>query len=169
MRKSRFALCLFCAALALSGFAACAEKTVPAEPAAENAPTGTPPARTFELLSRHDTVAEFAGTREHVCLGRTMLCPDRCGASGTLAAFRILRYDNYEKPGKYGDPQTDEFVFMLKSTTGTSAVSDEIARAVRSLSPGDKVRLVWEHVYVTDENGSKFPERRVRELTRLKN
>lgn len=168
MKKSRFILCLLCAA-ALFGFAACAEKGVPAKtadaPAASRAEAAS--VRTAELLSRHDVVAEFAGTREHVCLGRTVLCPDRCGSSGTLAVFRVLRYESYEKPGEYGDPQTDEFVFMLKSTAGTSAVSDEIARAVERLSPGDKVRLVWEHVYVTDENGSQFPERPVVRLEKI--
>lgn len=167
MKKSRFILCLLCAA-ALSGFAACAGKNVPAP---ESVPAETraeaAPAQTSELLSRHDVVAEFAGTREHVCLGRTALCPDRCGDSGTLAVFRVLRYESYEKPGEYGDPQTGEFVFMLKSTAGTSDVSDEIARAVGRLSPGNKVRLVWEHVYVTDENGSQFPERPVVRLEKI--
>ena len=54
---------------------------------------------------------------------------------------------------------------MLLSTTGASDVPAEIAERVRALAPGDKVRLVWEHVYVTDENGSRFPERVVRELS----
>lgn len=95
----------------------------------------------------------------------TGLCPDRCGSSGTLALFRIEKYNNYENPGEYGDPRTDEFAFMLLSTIGTSAVSAEIAEIVRTLSPGDKVHLVWEHVRITDEYGSQFSERPVRELS----
>ena len=144
-------------ALALAGtaLAACScGNAVPAKPA-----------RTAELLSRHDADAVFAGTREHVCRGLTALCPDRCGRSGTLAVFRVEKYNAYEKPGQYGDPQAEEFAFMLLSTTGASDVPAEIAERVRALAPGDRVRLVWEHVYVTDENGSRFPERVVRELS----
>ena len=65
--------------------------------------------------------------------------------------------------GKYGDPQTDEFIFMLKSTTGKSDVPPALAEKIAALKPGDKVRLVWEHVYVSDENGAR-PERPVRVL-----
>lgn len=152
----------FLALLALAGtaLAACSCGNAPEENAAP-----AKPARTAELLSRHDADAVFAGTREHVCRGLTALCPDRCGSSGTLAVFRIEKYNAYEKPGQYGDPQADEFAFMLLSTTGASDVPAEIAERVRALAPGDKVRLVWEHVYVTDENGSRFPERVVRELS----
>lgn len=141
----------------------CAEETQPAPP---NPVAETPATRTEKILSHHDTRAVFLGTREHVCLGRTALCPDKCGNSGTLAVFKIESYNAYEKFGKYGDPKTDEFDFMLRSTTGTSDVSEEIAACVKSLHPGDNVRLVWEHVYVSDETGS-FPERRVLEISPL--
>ncbi|MGF0069672.1 hypothetical protein [Candidatus Spyradosoma sp. SGI.093] len=153
-------LALLALALAGTALAACSCGNAPEENAAP-----AKPARTAELLSRHDADAVFAGTREHVCRGLTALCPDRCGRSGTLAVFRVEKYNAYEKPGQYGDPQTDEFAFMLLSTTGASDVPAEIAERVHALAPGDKVRLVWEHVYVTDENGSSFPERVVRELS----
>ena len=156
-------LALLALALAGTALAACSCGNAPEEKTAPEAPAK--PARTAELLARHDTDAVFAGTREHVCRGLTALCPDRCGRSGTLAVFRVEKYNAYEKPGLYGDPQTDEFAFMLLSTTGASDVPAEIAERVRALAPGDKVRLVWEHVYVTDENGSRFPERVVRELS----
>lgn len=122
----------------------------------------------YDVLSHHDTNATFAGTREHVCMGRSMLCPDRCGHSGTLAVFKIESYNTYEKPSKYGDPKTDEFVVMLKSTTGESDVPKDIVQQISALSAGDKVRLVWEHIYVTDENGSQFPERIIRSVKKVK-
>ena len=153
-------LALLVLALAGTALAACSCGNAPEENAAP-----AKPARTAERLSRHDADAVFAGTREHVCRVLTTLCPDRCGRSGTLAVFRVEKYNAYEKPGQYGDPQADEFAFMLLSTTGASDVPAEIAERVRALAPGDKVRLVWEHVYVTDENGSRFPERVVRELS----
>lgn len=124
-------------------------------------------AKTFDVLSRHDTDAVFVGFRQHACMGRTRLCPDKCGHSGTLAVFKIERYNAYEKPGKYGDPKTDEFVVMLDSTIGTSAVSDRLAEQIRSLKPGEKVRLVWEHIYVSTPDGARFPERVIRKLKPL--
>lgn len=121
----------------------------------------------YDVLSRHDTEAIFAGTRTQVCHGRTMLCPDKCGGSGTLAAFRIVRYNAYEQRSRYGDPRAETFEFMLEATTGKSDVSPEIAARVRSLAAGTRVRLVWEHIYHTDPRGSKFPERVVREISPL--
>lgn len=118
----------------------------------------------FDVLSRHDTEAVFAGTHTQICNGRTMLCPDKCGGSGTIAAFRIVRYNAYEQRSKYGDPRAETFEFMLEATTGKSDVSPEIAARVRALAPGTRVRLVWEHIYHTDARGSKFPERVVRTL-----
>lgn len=118
--------------------------------------------RSSKLLSRHDTNAVFAGTREHVCMGRSMLCPDRCGHSGTLAVFNIERYNNYDAPDKYGDPQTNEFVCMLKPE-GSAEVPKEILEQIRTLKPGDKVRLIWDHIYVSDDSGA-FPERPIRFL-----
>lgn len=121
----------------------------------------------YDVLSRHDTEAIFAGTRTQVCHGRTMLCPDKCGGSGTLAAFRIVRYNAYEQRSQYGDPRAETFEFMLEATTGKSDVAPEIAARVRSLAAGTRVRLVWEHIYHTDPRGSKFPERVVREISPL--
>ena len=144
------------------------ESSKTAEPASQTqekyvpAPT-TKTSGKIEVLSRHDTNAVFQGARRHVCMGRSMLCPDRCGHSGTLAVFKIENYNKYEQFGKYGDPQTDEFIFMLKSTTGESDVPPALAEKIAALKPGDKVRLVWEHVYVSDENGAR-PERPVRVL-----
>lgn len=118
--------------------------------------------RKIELLSRHDTNAVFTGTREQRCMGRSMLCPDRCGHSGTVAVFEIESYNAYSCPGKYGDPTTGEFICMLKPE-GTTEVSAATVEKIRALSPGDKVRLVWDHIYVSDAGGS-FPERPIRFL-----
>ena len=118
--------------------------------------------RSFELLSRHDTNAVFTGTREHTCMGRSMLCPDRCGHSGTIAVFKIESYNEYSNPGKYGDPMADEFVCMLKPG-GSNEVSKETVEKIYNLKPGDKVRLIWDHIYVSDGSGA-FPERPIRFL-----
>lgn len=154
----------FFAALALG--ACCSQSECASTPEAPSTPAvaTSEPGESYELLSRHDTAAVFSGTREHKCMGRSMLCPDQCGHSGTLAVFRIEKYNAYEKPGKYGDPQTAEFMIMLNSTTGETEVPPAIAEKIRSLQPGEKVRLVWEHIYVTNDSG-QFPRRVIRELS----
>jgi len=117
-----------------------------------------------EILSRHDTNAVFTGTQEVVCNGLTALCPNECGSSGTLAVFKIESYNDYQKLGKYGDEKAETFTIMLRSTMGTSDVSPEIAEYIHTLNAGDKVYLVWEHVYVSEPDGGNFPARPIRKL-----
>ncbi len=117
---------------------------------------------TRELLSLHDTVAVFEGISLHRCLGRTALCPDRCGDSGNLAKFRILGYLDYQKPGEYGDKQQGAFSFLVDDTLKQLHIPAAFADIVRALKPGDRVRLVWRHDYVTRKDGGtemKFPDR----------
>ena len=69
--------------------------------------------------------------------------------------FHIIAYESYEKPGQYGDAQ--QTVQRFTDLEGAHAAT------VAKLSKGDKVRLEWDHNYVTrSENGggeSKYPER----------
>ncbi len=111
-----------------------------------------------ELLSSHDTVARFSGLKQHKCMGLTSLCPDRCGESGTLATFEIVKYLAYEKPGEYGDPKQERFMVLIEDNMKNLKVPAAIRDAIVALKPGDLVRLQWNHDYVT-RDGSKFPER----------
>jgi hypothetical protein len=99
-------------------------------------------------------------------MGLTSLCPDRCGHSGKLASFGILKYEQYEKPGEYGDPKQEEFQFLIEDNMGNRKVPDEIRTATLSLKEGEKVRLKWNHDYVT-KNGASFPERTVVVLEKI--
>ena len=116
-----------------------------------------------ETLARHETVAEFQGTKYHRCMGLTSRCPDKCGESGPLATFRIVHYVTYEKIGEYGDPKCDEFAFLVEDNMKHPKVPADIHAAVNSLKKGDIVLLSWKHDYVTSKGGSA-PER---PLTRL--
>ena len=138
-------------ALALTAFA-------PAKDAA--------PAKQRELLSSHDTVARFTGLQDHRCMGLTSLCPDRCGESGKLAVFTIVKYLAYQKPGEYGDPKQEQFMVLIEDNMKNPKVPKPICDAVLALKPGDLVRLQWNHDYVTQE-GSKFPERPIKNLSVL--
>ena len=121
----------------------------------------------YKVLSLHDTDAVFAGTRKHVCMGRSMLCPDRCGHSGTLAVFKIEKYKSYSAPDKYGDPETSEFACLLKPG-GSTEVPKKIVEKINELTPGNKVHLTWAHIYVSDPNGGNYPARVICELERKK-
>jgi hypothetical protein len=119
-----------------------------------------------EMLSKHQTVAQFSGISYHRCLGMTALCPDKCGNSGDMASFRILKYLAYEKPGQYGDEKQKQYEFLVQDNMGNVKVPADIKKTIESLKKGDYVLLDWQHDYVT-KGGSKFPERTVLQLKRI--
>ena len=118
----------------------------------------------YDVLSVHKTEATFKGTREHKCMGRTSLCPDQCGHSGTLAVFAIEKYIEYKKPGEYGDPKQETFQFLVEDNKKNPKVPADIVAIINALKPGDKVELDWEHRYMNND-GSRYPER---QITRVK-
>ncbi len=119
-----------------------------------------------ELLSEHETVAEFLGLQYKQCLGRTSLCPDKCGSSGNVATFRIIKYLSYKKPGKYGDPQGTTFVTQVDDNLGKLKLPEEQVKLLRALQKGDFVRLDWHHDYVTT-GGSSSPERPLTRVVKI--
>ena len=133
-------------------------------PAAPKAQIGDGESR--ELLSLHETVAEFQGLDYRRCLGRTGLCPDRCGHSGEFATFRIVDYLAYEKPGEYGDPKQETYRIQVSDFDKKQLGDPAILKLVGALKAGDRVALSWQHDYVT-KAGSRFPERVVTRLDPL--
>lgn len=119
--------------------------------------------KTAKTLARHETVAEFQGTRYKKCLGLTSLCPDKCGESGTIAVFKIIKYLNYEKLGEYGDPKCEQFIFMTEDNMKNQKVPTNIRDTVVLLKEGDIVLLSWNHDYVMID-GSSGPERSITKL-----
>ena len=59
-------------------------------------------------------MARFTGLKDHQCGGRTALRPHRCGDSGKLATFSIVKYLGYEKPGEYADPKQEQFQIIIE-------------------------------------------------------
>lgn len=119
-----------------------------------------------KMLSKHETVAQFVGVAYRKCLGATGACPDKCGSSGDMATFRILKYVAYEKPGQYGDKQQKQYQFLVVDNLKTVKVSAEVKATIDSLKPDDYLRLDWQHDYVT-KGGSSFPERTVTQIKRI--
>ncbi|MEG1552848.1 MAG: hypothetical protein RR982_01385 [Kiritimatiellia bacterium] len=119
-----------------------------------------------EVLSTHKTDAIYRGTQDQPCRHLTSLCPNRCDHGGKLAKFDIVRYSKYERPGQYGDPRQKQFLLRVAHKDGTPDESLPLAlrETLSKLTVGQRVELSWKHVYVTDANGSKFPERIITEL-----
>lgn len=130
----------------------------------------TPPPTNIkrELLSAHDTEASFLGLKDHQCMGLTSLCPDRCGESGKLAVFKIVKYLDYKKPGEYGDPKQEEFMVLIEDNRKRPRVPAAIRDAILALKPGELVHLKWHHDYVT-KDGASFPGRPIVTLEPLRN
>jgi hypothetical protein len=122
-----------------------------------------PAAEKRELLSSHSTIAKFTGIKDHRCMGLTRLCPDRCGSSGELASFEIIKYLAYKKTGKYGDAKQEDFQILIQDNMGKVNVPADILAKIRALKPGDKVKLDWNHDYVTKQ-GSSSAERPITKL-----
>jgi hypothetical protein len=123
-------------------------------------------AEKYDVLAVHKTKATFKGTREHRCMGLTALCPDRCGDSGTMAIFAIDEYTLYEKRGEYGDDKQVIFQFLTENNMKQAKIPAELLAKIKTLKPGDKVMLEWEHRYM-DRDGSRWPERPVVKLEKI--
>ena len=130
---------------------------------AEPSPPAPAAEEGYDVLSRHKTKATFEGTRPHRCMGRTALCPDKCGHSGTLGVFKIDEYTSFEKPGEYGDGKQTTFQFLVEDNQKAAKVPDGLAGTLKTLKKGDKVILEWEHRYM-NRGGSRWPERVVTRL-----
>lgn len=116
-----------------------------------------------ELLSSHTTLAKFIGIKDHLCMGRTSHCPDRCGHSGKLATFEIIEYLDYQKPGEYGDPKQTTFQLLIRDNQGITKIPNEFLSIIESLKPDTKVKLSWNHDYVTKDKASS-PERPITKI-----
>ena len=119
-----------------------------------------------DLLSKHETVAKFEGLNEQQCFFRTSLCPDRCNHGGTVGVFLIVKYLNYEKPGKYGDPKKDKYHVRIKDNIESTGLTADVKNILDGLGAGDFVLLSWNHDYV-HSNGCSSPERPITKLENI--
>lgn len=118
-----------------------------------------------ELLASNTVTAQFLGTRRLPCMGRTALCPERCGHAATVAVFRVLSNEAYDKPGKYGDDKAEPgSELMIDAAADTPGQDAAVQETLASLTPGDTVRLTQKHYYA-DMGGVHMPVRPVTELS----
>lgn len=121
------------------------------------------------LLARHTVLAEFAGLEQ----GREpMLRIYPPQPAKIWAKFLVEEVQEYEKPGQYGEeqlPPRGEKAFERDSQP------QAIQQLLAALVPGDRVRLGWNHDYVTHEftspdgrkSTSQFPEHTITTLERV--
>eukprot|EP00930_Biecheleria_cincta_P000862 TRINITY_DN102055_c0_g1_i1.p1 TRINITY_DN102055_c0_g1~~TRINITY_DN102055_c0_g1_i1.p1 ORF type:complete len:502 (+),score=92.53 TRINITY_DN102055_c0_g1_i1:66-1571(+) len=110
-----------------------------------------------EFLAKSHVLATFNGIMERPCMAYIHPPPE----PQRFAEFTIHEYIEYEKPGKYGDEQTDRHGVELGKEQ-----SPEVIAAIEELQPGELVELAWQHDYVTwsedgGERSTKYPERPV--------
>ncbi len=117
------------------------------------------------LLSKHQTIAVLKEVKEHKCLGRTSLCPDKCGHSGKVAVFEIKEYLGYKKLDRWGsDKQKQFFVQLSGFRQGSDRKPDKkTIDAINKLKVGDTVLLSWDHNRVETSSMSRG-ERKITKL-----
>lgn len=125
---------------------------------ADNGNLEKPEKEKREMLSLHETIAEFQGLEFERCWGKTGACPAECGASGERAIFKIVKYLKYEKPGKLGNPKQETYRIHV-TDFHRKAIDDNLAPKIIKLNKGDKVMLSWRQDYVTNKAGQKFSDR----------
>lgn len=118
-----------------------------------------------ELLATNTVTAQYLGTRALPCMGRTALCPDRCGHAAAVSVFRVLSNEAYAKPGKYGDDKAEPgSELMIDAAADTPGQDAAVSETLAALTPGDVVRLTQKHYYA-DMGGVHMPIRPVTELS----
>ena len=117
----------------------------------------------FEILSIHNVIATFEGIEHRPCMFKTALCPDRCNHAKDLAVFAINEYLSYEKKNKYGDEKQGKFYVDVNPNATENQQDPQILEFINKLKQGDKVKILWEHTYVSDE-GNMYPKRSVRKI-----
>lgn len=151
MKKSILAVCL-----GLAGFwSVLAEDSPIAAPGRVNE-QGDAELPSGELLSDHVAEAEFTGIIHRKCRFLTSLCPDKCDHARDFAVFRIVKYLDYRKPGKYGDEKQEQLMVDVNPAHKPILQSADILKKISALKPGDKVVLHWAHYYM-HRNSSSFP------------
>lgn len=117
-----------------------------------------------ELLASNTVTAQYLGSRSIPCMGRTALCPDRCGHAATVAVFRVISNESYAKPGKYGDDKAEPgSEILIDAAADVPGQDAAVPETLADLTPGDTVRLTQKHYYA-DMGEVLMPVRPITEL-----
>lgn len=133
MKKSILAVCL-----GLAGFwSVLAEDSPIAAPGRVNE-QGDAELPSGELLSDHVAEAEFTGMIHRKCRFLTSLCPDKCDHARDFAVFRIVKYLDYRKPGKYGDEKQEQLMVDVNPAHKPILQGADILKKISALNRGTR-------------------------------
>ena len=118
----------------------------------------------IDILAKHDVLATFLGIEHRGCMFKTADCPDKCEHPADLAIFNVIEYKNYELLGQYGDEKQEQI--YVEVTKPVYHQDPKIAEICKKLKKGQKVRLVYHHLYVNDGFNQR-PERPVISITEV--
>ena len=155
---------LFCLFLIGGLVSRAVENPVAVPPASSDAPEA--PLPSGELLSDHVAEAEVTGIIHRKCMFMTSLCPDKCDHPKDFATFRIIKYLDYRKPGKYGDEKQEKLMVDVNPAHKPILQDASVLKQISALKPGDKVVLHWSHYYM-HQDSSSFPQRPVISIKHL--
>lgn len=118
-----------------------------------------------DLLASNTVTAQYLGARHLPCMGRTALCPNRCGHAASVAVFRVISNEAYAKPGKYGDDKAEPgSEILIDAKADVPGQDAAVLETLATLTPGDKVKLTQKHYYA-DFGDVLMPVRPVTDLT----
>ncbi len=102
-----------------------------------------------DLLASNTVQAHYLGTMDIPCRHLTADCPDKCDHATKVARFRVLKNQDYQKPGKYGDdkmePGSIVMVDIKKPTPGQD--DEKLFDFIDKLKVGATVRFTQAHYY----------------------
>ena len=101
-----------------------------------------------EVLSEHETIAEFQGLTYHVCHADVVGCPEFCSDSGEFTNFRIVKYLEHQAAGESNHSRMEEFRLRV-SDFHRKPINSELEPLIRSLGKGDRILLSWCNEEVT--------------------
>lgn len=70
------------------------------------------------------------------CRFLTSLCPDKCDHARDFAVFRIVKYLDYRKPGKYGDEKQEQLMVDVNPAHKPILQSADILKKISALNRG---------------------------------
>ncbi|WP_088444588.1 DUF4377 domain-containing protein [Flavobacterium oreochromis] len=109
------------------------------------------------FTSTHIFTAFFDGINFHQCLGRTALCPDKCGQSGNIANFRVKEYKNLIVNGQAGTEKLKTYQILI-SDFNKKDINEPFTKDIKTLKKGDLVTIHVEYVYNTTLSSVKTVE-----------
>ncbi len=102
-----------------------------------------------DLLATNSVSAHYLGTIDIPCRHLTADCPDKCNHASTVARFRVIANNEYQKLNKYGDdkmePGSIVFIDIKNPTPGQDDAA--IVNFISTLKIGATVRFTQAHYY----------------------